>query len=225
MKSIILVLTAAFLATQITRAQQTTYLSNLGQTPTGVEGVGSNFWWAASFKTGANTGGYLLDSFQLSMANESSAGGTPAGFTVGLYNTEMTGQGGIFYIPENNLVTLDGSANPSTAGIYTYTPPSDFTLSPDSFYSMVVTANTPYIGPQAASEGYEIPDTTTFAYGPIDGWSAWNTSFSRNGVNWFDGLGGFFIYSITAEPVPEPGTLGLSLSGTLFFIRRYWKTA
>src|ERR1041384_3547059 len=104
------VLAVALSVPQITQAQGTTYLSNLGGTPVNSAAVGSDSWLAASFYTGNNPGGYFLDSFQLRMNDASNS---PSGFAVMLYTT------GLF--PRSSLGSLSGSPNPSTAGIYTYT--------------------------------------------------------------------------------------------------------
>jgi hypothetical protein len=219
--SAIVIITIAFLAPQICRSQETTYLSSLGQTPYGAEGIGSNLWLGVTFRTGTNTGGYSLDAFQLSMANEESAGGRPGGFTVYLYSDAS---GGLFPVPGNRIATLGGSADPATAGIYTYTPASSLTLSPASFYSVVITASTPYIGPQAAPMGYlwnfmYLPNSS--AYDPIGGWHDLSVDVSNDGVNWTSSPRDTFLYSIMAEPVPEPGTLSLSLvAGFLFVLNR-----
>jgi hypothetical protein len=221
----IFIITIAFLAPQICRAQETTYLSNLGQTPVGAEGIGSNLWLGVTFKTGTNTGGYFLDAFQLSMANEESAGGRPGGFSVTLYSDESADR---FPVPGNRVATLGDSADPATAGIYTYTPPDNLTLSPNTFYSVVITASTPYIGPEAAPMGYLwsfMDSPNPLAYNPSDGWYDWNWDVSHDGVNWVAVPRDTFQYSIIAEPVPEPGVLSLSVvAGFLFAMHRRKQT-
>src|SRR6202044_2709741 len=101
---------------QIIKAQGTlTYMSNLAQPSTGNKLVGSNSWVATEFQTGANTGGYMLNSVQLEMAD---ASGSPNGFTIMLYSPIV-----IFGpdVPQTNIDTLSGSIDPSTADVYTYT--------------------------------------------------------------------------------------------------------
>src|ERR1035437_4321193 len=125
MKNLIIAFAIALLATQIIRAQGTiTYLSNLGQTSTGSLAVGSDLSLAAEFLTGNNVGGYALNSIQLGMID---ALGTPSGFTVMIYaqNGNPAGES-----PGSSIGTLNGSLNPVTAGTYTYTAPSNLTLSP-----------------------------------------------------------------------------------------------
>ena len=221
----IVIITIAFLAPQICRAQETAYLSDLGQAPFSAEGIGSNLWLGVTFKTGTNTGGYFLDAFQLSMANEESAGGRPGGFSVTLYSDESAD---MWSVPENSVATLGGSVDPATAGVYTYTPSSNLTLSPDTFYSVVITASTPYIGPEAAPMGYlwnyiYLPNLLT--YNPTGGWHDWNSDLSHDGVNWVAVPRDTFLYSIIAEPIPEPGVLSLSVvAGFLFALHRRKQT-
>jgi hypothetical protein len=119
----------ALLSSQITQAQGTmTYLSNVDQASAGSLAVGSDSWLAAAFQTGTNASGYTLDSIELGMAN---ASGSPSDFTVMLYNFRA----GIL-MKVGSLGTLDGSLNPTTAGIYTYTPDSSLTLWPNFKYYM-----------------------------------------------------------------------------------------
>jgi hypothetical protein len=118
----------ALLSSQITQAQGTmTYLSNVDQTSVGSLAVGSNSWLAAAFQTGTNASGYTLDSIELGMA---AASGSPSDFTVALYKRFTGG----FDIRGPILDTLEGSLNPTTAGIYTYIPDSSLTLSANTQY-------------------------------------------------------------------------------------------
>jgi hypothetical protein len=139
MKNIIIsgvIVLTSILAPQIVEAQGTmTYLSSLSQTSTGSSPVGSDSWLAASFITGTNASGYSLDSIQLGMADASD---NPSNLTVMLYSAFISGE----VVPGSSLGTLDGSLNPTTAGIYTYTPASNLTLSPLTSYFIVLTAGT-----------------------------------------------------------------------------------
>ena len=83
LKKIIIVFVIGLLVQQITRAQGTIYLSNLGP-GLGFGGVGSNSWQATSFTAGNNVDGYLLNSIQLAMTD---ASGNPSGFSVMIYGT------------------------------------------------------------------------------------------------------------------------------------------
>ena len=198
----------ALLAPQIVQAQGTmTYLSNLGQSPDGSNAVGSDSWLAALFGTGPNAGGYSLNSIQLGMAN---ASGNPSGFTVMLYSeVGVTG-----YFPGSSLGTLDGSLNPTTAGIYTFTPASNLTLSPSTYYFIVLTAGT-----TVANGAYEWNALNTFSYNPSGGWGGVISWISNNGSLWtahppLD----FSQFAINATVIPEPGVLSLFGLGGLGFL-------
>ena len=130
MKTIIVTLAIGLLTQQIIPAQGTLYVSNLGQTSTGSYAVGSDSWYAAVFVTGTNVGGYLLDSVQLAMTD---AAGNPSSFAVMIYSEKLPA---IAILPGSSLGILDGSANPSTTGIYTYTDDANITLVSDAYYYM-----------------------------------------------------------------------------------------
>src|ERR1035441_5227776 len=87
------------LAPQILQAQGTTYLSNLEQSSASRFAAGSDSLLAATFETGTNAGGYVINSIQLAMSN---ASGNPSGFQVMLYRG--AGGGGT---PGTLLGTLD----------------------------------------------------------------------------------------------------------------------
>lgn len=57
MKKIIILLMVSVLAVQISQAQGTTYLSNLGQASTGNYATGSDAWIGIPFITGNNASG------------------------------------------------------------------------------------------------------------------------------------------------------------------------
>lgn len=211
----IIVFAVALLAPQIVQAQETTYLSNLGQPSTGSEAVGSDSWLGEVFITGANTSGYTLNSVQLAMTG---ASGNPSGFTVMIYKLFM----GTPFLFGTNLGTLGGSANPSTAGIYTYNPAVNLTLSPNTGYAIVLNAGT-----AVADGAYEWSESTTY---PISsgGWpdlSTYNTFFysSNDGSSWTTISGAYPQFAINATVVPEPGVLSLFGLGGLGFLWRRWK--
>ncbi len=212
MKTIInstIIFALALLTQQIAHAQGTTYLSNLGQPSAGSLGVGSNSWLAAGFETGTNSSGYLLNSFQLEMTN---ASGTPSGFTVTLNNRAI---GGPPDSPGGGFVTLDGSLNPVTGGIFTYTPASSPTLSPNTYYFIVLTAGT-----AVANGAYEWSYAGANSYNPSDGWA--NTLEYTSSIgsipSWNLISGDYPQFAINAIPVPEPGVLVLSGLGGLVFL-------
>ena len=217
MKTIVFFLAAALSAPQISQAQGTmTYLSNLQQSSAGSLAVGSDSWVAADFRTGTNTGGYLLDSVQLAMTD---ASGNPSGFTVMLCSATV----GVGNSPGTSLGTLEGSLNPTTAGIYTYTPASSLTLSPRTIYFIVLTAGTT-LANGANEWGY----TSTSSYNPSDGWWGGLAFGSNDGSSWYAPGPPFYYpqYAIAATAVPEPGVLSLFVLSGLGFLwyRRKAKT-
>ena len=193
MKKLIIAVLIALVAPRTTYAQGTTYLSNLGNASTGSSAVGSDSWLAAAFHPGNSSGGYILDSVQIAMAGVS---GAPTGFTVMLY-------AGFF--PESRLASLSGSPNPSTAGVYDYTPATSLILAQGTYYNVVLTAGTP-----VANGAYEW-STALNAFNASDGWAGYYAGASFNyrstdGLSWY-GSGsapGVFQYAINATPVPEP---------------------
>ena len=196
------------LAPQIIQAQGTTYLSNLDQSSVGSVAVGSDSWLAGIFNTGTNySGGYVLNSIQLAMAN---ASGNPSGFQVMLYASTGGSQ-----LPRTLLATLDGSLNPVTSGIYTYTPDTTLTLLPNGAYDIVLTAGT-----AVANGAYEWSFANTFAPTISGGWIGGRILLSSSvGLNWEpvpSALPQFAIYATPA--VPEPSILGLLALGGFFLV-------
>ena len=121
-------LVAALSSPHVLQAQGTLYLSSLSQSSTGSQALGSNAWLAEFFVTGINPGGYTLDSIQLGMVN---ASGSPSGFEVMLYDRSPDPNA---IWPGSFVGGLAGSASPSTAGVYTYTPDVNLVLSPNALY-------------------------------------------------------------------------------------------
>jgi hypothetical protein len=211
----ILILALGALTAQIVTAQGTvTYLSNVAQTSAGGTAVGSDSWLAASFGTGNNSGGYLLDSVQFGMAD---ASGSPNGFIAMLYSANT--QAG--FSPGAKVGSLNGSGAPAIAGDYTYTPDSGLTLSPNTVYFIVITAGT-----TVADGAYEWSYAGTYSYNTSAGWQApivfgaVDNYQSSDGSHW-SLLGGPPQFAIKATPAPEPGVLGLfALGGLLVAFQR-----
>lgn len=202
-----------------TPAQGTTYISNLGQSPINSSAVASDSWLALSFSTGTNTGGYLLDSIRLQMAN---ATGGPTGFTAMLYSAIGSQE----FSPGNSLAALSG-LSPIAGGTYGYFSATNLMLSPSTAYFIVLTAGT------AVSDGvYEIADSNVFplTYNPIGGWHAplgathVDNYQSSNGLSW-GVFGSYPEFSINATAVPEPSAyVLLGLGGSfLFGLRKYFR--
>lgn len=207
----IIFLAVALLSPQITQAQGTTYMSDLGLHPTGSLAVGSDSWQGNEFTVGTNAGGYVFNSVQLAMAD---ASGNPGGFTVMLYeNWAGPSFGG--HVGSNIVTTLIGSSNPSTAGIYTYTPPANLTLSQSYIDSIVVTAGT------AVANGSYNWSGCIPAFNELDGWRTADviSQSSDDGSSWSQSFSSSVYpqFAINATAVPEPGVFGLLALGGLFF--------
>jgi hypothetical protein len=205
----IIVFAVALLAPQIIRAQGTmTYLSNLAQASAGSLAVGSNSWFVAPFRTGTNASGYVLNSIQLEMTV---ASGNPSNFTAMLYGNGTYPGGNSL---GSSLGTLDGSLNPIAGGIFTYTPASTLTLSPNTFYSIVLTAGT-----AIANGAYDWSYAGVNSYSPSGGWASdIKVLTSSDGSSWRIIVGDYPQYAINAIPIPEPGVLGLFGVGGLGFL-------
>jgi hypothetical protein len=99
--------------------------------------------------------------------------------------------------------------NPTTAGIYIYTPASSLTLSPETQYFIVLTSGT-----TVANGAYEWGYANTSSYNPNGGWNGGIAFGSSNGSSPWGAQGGnpqfdFPEVAIDAIPIPEPGVLGL----------------
>jgi hypothetical protein len=198
---------------QMSQAQGTVYVSNLGQTSVGNVSAGSNAWFAADFITGTNVDGYTLNSIELGMTD---ATGNPNGFMAMIYSAN----GGAGVTPGNNLETLNGSANPSTAGIYTYNDVSNLTLLPSTYYFIVLTAGTAI---SSGAYGWSVTDTPSFGYNSYHWGGEVFFLQSNNGSSWNSTSSTYGQFALNATPVPEPSSLVLlGLSG-LFFIRHRCK--
>ena len=195
-------------------AQGTMYLSNLNQPSVGSLAVGSNSWVAGIFNVGQNPGGYVLNSVELAMAN---ASGNPGNLQVMIYAC-----GGGAALPLFSLGTLDGSLDPVSAGIYTYTPDAPITFLRNSVYAIVLTSGT-----AIADGAYEWSYGASNSYNPTGGWftlpagadGAWT---SANGIpgSWRQYANGtaFPQFAIEATPVPEPGVLSFFVLGGLHLV-------
>jgi hypothetical protein len=188
-----------------------TYITSLNQPSAGSAPVGSDSLLAAGFETGNNSSGYAFDSIQLAMMP---ASGAPNSFTVNLYSSVS----GFAVLPGSSLGTLSGSSDPETSGLYTYTA-SDLTLSPNTYYFIVLTAGTTVASGAYAWSYANSPASSSGGWGgdgsllnSSDGGSLWNASFVAP------------QFALTATAVPEPGTLSLlGLSGLLFLIWHRWQ--
>ena len=116
--------------------------------------------------------------------------------------------------PGSSLGTLDGSANPSMAGIYTYTPASSLALSGDTSYFIVLVSGT-----AVANGAYEWSESDSGGTSP-DGWNEASYFFlsQMSGIHWLNSYPGITQFAITATPVPEPSLSWLLFLGSGFLI-------
>jgi hypothetical protein len=212
MKKIIIMCIGALLALQIAQGQGVAYVSNLGQTSTGSSSVGNNAWLAADFITGTNANGYTLNSVQLAMTN---ATDSPSDFTAMIYSAVAFTS----INPGSNLETLNGSANPSTSGIYIYTDVSNLMLSPNTYYFIVLTAGTAVT---TGAYSWSVTDTPSSGYNGYHWGGEVFFADSSNGSSWNYTPGIYGQFAINATAVPEPSAISLILlgSGVLFYVRR-----
>jgi hypothetical protein len=225
MKKTIILFTIGLLTQQITQAQGTTYISNIGQASTDYNFVRSDAWVAALFVTGTNAGGYLLNSVQLGMAD---AIGNPSGFSVMIYTRSTSPP---FFMPSSSLGTLDGSSDPETAGTYTYTDDSNITLSPSTVYYLVLTSAT---AGATGTYDWNAAGNSSFDYATSGGWRVMPPSggvgpasfqySTNNGASWINSEANL-QYAIDATPAPEPSPSLLLLlgSGIFIYVRRAFR--
>lgn len=209
---IILAATFGMLTPGQVSAQDTDYLSNIGEaTADTAEALDAN-WLAAEFTTGADSGGYTLDSVDLLFSDAASnpgitSGSSGSGFVLMLY-ANSSGH------PDSSLGTLSGSSAPDTAGTYNYTA-SGITLSPATPYWIVAR-------PMALTGPYLWNYTASTSYTSSDGWimnTARYDSSDAHGSIWTSNSGDALQYDVNATPVPEPYTIAPVGLG-LFFLRR-----
>jgi hypothetical protein len=193
----ILAMTTSFLTT-FAHAQGTLFLSNLSQSSPTDMAVGSDSWIAQSFVTGANSGGYILDSVQLLTA---SASGAPGSIMVSIYTYSGN-------VPQNNLGTLNG-LDPAAGGIFTYTTPGILLL-PSTFYSVVVTTTTPVA---QGAYNWSATDSSPLFMANNYGWEFGLHDFSTDGSTWGYSRALTFQFGIYATAIPEPSAVSLLLLG------------
>jgi hypothetical protein len=219
MKTIILIFAVGVVAAQNIKAQGTTYMSDLAQSSSGSNPIGSDSWFATGIFTGNNPSGYTLNSVQLPMTG---ASGNPSGLTVMIY--KLAPGMLVYNNPGTLFATLNGSSDPEIAGIYTYTPASSLTLLP-AVYFIVLTAGT-----TVATGAYEWSFANSFSFNTVGGWgeaigpagaefqssdgSSWNNVYPTSHRAW--------QFAINATAIPEPSPVSLILLGTgiLFYVRR-----
>lgn len=204
---ITVVLGAELLLAQVAQAQDTTYISNVGQAPVGSGAVGNDSWMAQQFFTGTNSAGYALNAVQLLM---DPALGSASGFNASIYSSPGNGAPGV------ELASLSGS-DPAAGGIFSYAA-SGLMLSPRTSYAIVLTATTPI-----AQGAYQWSAADSYGRGiiaPGDPWMIPDVYYSSaDGSSWtFHGRGNIFQFAIDGAAVPEPGFSSLLALGGLWLL-------
>ncbi|HEX5398100.1 MAG TPA: choice-of-anchor R domain-containing protein, partial [Verrucomicrobiae bacterium] len=108
-------------------------------------------------------------------------------------------------VPGSPLESLDGSLDPTAAGIFSYAS-SGIALSPFTSYWIVLTSGT-----SVADGAYHWSFANNNAYGFLDGWKPMSYyASSTDGLNW---LAPYYNpplqFAVFATQIPEPGVLSL----------------
>ncbi len=175
------------LSPQTLPGQGTTYMSNLNQPSVGSLAVGSNSWMAGVFLAGNNFNGYTLNSVEVALSN---ASGNPADLRVMIYYAGIGGE-----VPVYSIGTLNGSLDPVSAGIYTYTPAEPIIFARNSPYAIVLTSGTAVV-----DGSYQWSYAGSNSYNPIGGWSTPPTSVAST---WTSINGKPGSWQLTAPPKSE----------------------
>ena len=145
------------------------------------------------------------------------ASGNPGGFDVSIYS--KTGDPHSFTLPGDTVHSSLGSLSgldPSAGGLFTYTA-SGISLSPSTFYFVVVTAATP------VSQGaYDWSAAGSFTQNSATSWTIDDAYFSSSdGSSWTQTIRqDVFQMAIYTTATPEPATLALAGLGIACLIFR-----
>lgn len=196
---------------------QTVYLTSLsGASLFFIAGPnGTPNWTATQFMTGG--AGVSIDSLTLTMTN---ANGSPSGgaFTVKLFSntTEKPSYSGT-NLPDAPLATFTGSTNPVTAGDYSYSLGTPYSLSAGTRYWIVASAPSTtggYFKPLGSSSS----GTSSFGWSVVGG-----ADGASDGTSWSTNTNSMAV-SIAASAIPEPSAyatlLGVAVLGLVFWRRR-----
>lgn len=182
------------------KAQGTTFLSNVADTPIGNRSIGSDSRWGQWFTTGTNIAGYSLNSVEIKM---NPATGNPSGFNLSLYSIPL---------PNSLIGNLTG-IEPSSSGVFSYSA-SGINLLPSHSYLLAASASS-----TLAEGSYN----WSYAAEPqrLNDWDIGNRYRSTDGVNWLiDDRSTSFQFAINASVIPEPSSLILlGLGGSFLFTR------
>lgn len=184
---------AALVLSAIPAASQV-MVSNLGVTPDGFSDIAADSWFASPFLTGNSAPSFDLDEVQLGMDVATTGGGN---FFVAIHG-DASGNVGA------QIATLSGSADPLTAGVYSY-----------SATGVTLNANTTYWIVAGVSSGSAIYSWNFVGAGTTSTWEILNqfTSSINPPGNWDPPSAGPQQFSVSV--VPEPGSASLAILGAL----------
>ena len=168
---------------------------SLGSTVNGSVGAGSGVWWGQSFVVDANN--HTLTSVVLDISGM--YGGAGGNFFVSIYNAT-----GVSSTPGSSLATLIGSADPSSAGNYTYTPAGTLNLA----------ANTTYYVVAGVSSGSVTYIWNGSSSSPATGSTIGSSDSFDQGATWFVPDTSLTL-AMQVNAVPEPVNMALGIFGVL----------
>jgi hypothetical protein len=174
-------------------------VSNLDQ-PAGVGGTPialGFFWFGTAFVTDASASSFTLDSVTLKLGDASNVSGN---FFAAIYSSVAS-------LPATQLELLSGTANPATAGNYTFTS-TGLNLSSNTTYWVILGVSS-----GAGAYSWIMPSTDTYT-GP---WTiptmATHAHSENQGGSWATGDGFARQFSVSAVAVPEPSSCVLLGAG------------
>lgn len=182
---------------------QIPFLSNLVQPSLASHPISSNSWIAQPFFTAPSIVGFNLDSIQLLL------GATlrnATGLSVAVYSGSRK--------PQTPFGFLSGP-EPTSEGVYHFSA-SGITLTPQTLYWIVLTAETP-----ASAGNFTWERSSSQSYFSASGWTMGLSFFSsEDGSSWLQTTPYPMQFALYASVIPEPSSFVLLSVGSLFLITR-----
>jgi hypothetical protein len=176
-------------------------LSNLVQPSLDSHTLASNSWIAQPFFTAVTPSVFNLESIQLLLGANT---GEPSGLSVAVYSGTRK--------PQTPIGFLSGQ-DPTSGGTYNFTS-SGISLSPQTLYWIVLTANTP-----TSTGNFTWERSSNQSYFSRDGWTMGLSFFSsEDGFNWIQTTPYPMQFALYATAIPEPSSLIiLGMGGSILF--------
>ena len=176
---------------------QTVIVDNLSQAIQDYGAVTSTTWVANQFTTDNQS--YDLTSVRLNLRT---AFNTAGNFIVQIWDDNLTTG------PGNLLLTLSGSSNPASAGLYTYIPLTTVTLNPATSYWIAA-------GVSSGNGIYGWNSTSTSAANGLGSVGGFSVSFD-GGATWNGSdPSAHQMFSVSGFSVPEPRSYALTAGAVL----------